>query len=334
MPESSLQPLPNERKPSRRRIYPFRIAALLSALFFLTSCAALQGNKDGGANLERQIELQQAQHELTTEPAVKEQRTAAEFEEQGNRYLMTGDISRAYMYFTKGLAVEPENVSLLYKQGNLLLQKNKFFEAEIVFAKLLTLNSNDALSFEGRGKAYYGLGKLKEAEQDFLAALAKNPELWQSSEFLGLVHGKRQEYDQAINRLQTALSFQPQNASIKNNLAVTYYLNGNFKEAAFLLKGTAKTSNDKKVYNNLALACFQLGLYDEAMEAFRRGADNEAVAYNNIGYQFLSQKKYQEAIQAFEKAIELYPKFYPSAHKNLEIARHEMAKAAPEAESK
>jgi Flp pilus assembly protein TadD len=306
-----------------------RFPVIAISLFLLTSCASSQDKT--GANLERQIKFQHMEQQLIAEPVSKEKRTAAEFEEQGDRYLLRGDNNRAYIYYAKGLGVAPDNVSLIHKQGVLLLKKSKFGEAEAVYEKLLTVNSKDSAALEGRGKATFGQGKFPEAEQDFLAALAINPGHWQSQEFLGLIHSRRQEYDQAINRFKAALGQQPWNESISNNLAVTYYLKGDFKEAVLLLKGLVKTTQNRKVYNNLALASFQLGLYDEAMDAFRRGSENEAVAYNNMGSEFFTSKRYKEAIQAFEKAIDLHPKFYPSAQNNLLIANHALSNAAAEA---
>lgn len=299
---------------------PLMIPVVLTALLFLNSCSYFQN--DTGYDLEKQIERQQMQYELMSEPVSKEKLTATEFEALGDRYLLRGDINRAYIYYIKGLGVEPDNISILHKQGALLLKKRKFIEAEAVYEKLLALNSKDSLALEGRGKIYFGKGKFAEAEQVFLAALETNSEQWQSHEFLGLIYSRRQEYDQAINRFMTALAYQPRNVSIGNNLAVTYYLNGNFKEAVRLFKGLAQNSNNQKIHNNLALAYFQLGFYEEALDSFKRGSENEAVAYNNMGYEFLTKKKYSEAIHAFEKAIELYPKFYPAAKKNLDIAKH------------
>lgn len=308
-----------------------RISVILTALFLLTSCASSQDKT--GANLERQIKLQQVEQELRSEPVSKEERTAAEFEEQGDSYLLKGDISRAYIYYIKGLGVDPDDVSLIHKQGTLLLKKKKFIEAEAVYEKLLADNNKDSVALAGRGKAYFGQGKFEEAERDFLAALEIDSEQWQSQEFLGLIYSRRQEYDQAINRFKTALGQQPRNESINNNLAVTYYLNGDFQEAVDLLKALLKTSTNRKAYNNLALTSFQLGFYEEALAAFKRGSENEAVAYNNMGYEYLTHKKFNEAIQAFEKALNLYPKFYPSAQKNLDIAKHELSKTVTEAEN-
>lgn len=324
--------------PGQSRHQPFqegnkllRILILLPALFCLNNCSNTQDKAN--YNLEKQIELQQVQHELISEPVAMEKRTAADFEELGDQYLVKGDIGRAYIYYVKGLGIEPDNRSLIHKQGTLLLKKKKFIEAEAVYGKLLAGNNRDSTALEGRGKAYFGQGKFEEAEHDFLAALEISSEQWQSQEFLGLIYSRQQQYDQAINRFKTALTQQPRNISISNNLAVTYYLNGNFQEAVPLFKELVKTTNNKKIYNNLALACFQLGSYDEAMAAFKQGSENEAVAYNNMGYEFLTHKKYNEAIQAFEKAITLSPKFYPSAQKNRDIAKYELAKTVTETEN-
>jgi len=242
---------------------------------FLSSCSYLQNNNDN--NLERQIELQQMQQDLLLEPDVEENRTAADFEELGDRYIIQDDINRAYLYYVKGLDVEPDKPSLLQKQGVLLLKKSKFTESEQVFKRLLVLDVKNALAHEGLGKTYFGQGNFMEAEQSFLAALAIRPELWQAHNFLGLIESsQRQDYPKAINHFKTALTQQPGSVSLNNNLAVTYYLNGNFDDAVRVLRELPATRN-RKIYNNLALAYFQLGFYQESMASFKKGTENEAM---------------------------------------------------------
>lgn len=300
-----------------------RSVVILATLVLLTSCSS---TNDVGYDIEKQIERQQAQYDLISEPVPEVNRTAGEYEELGDRHLLKGDINRAYIYYMKGLGVEPDNVSLRHKQGVLLLKKKKLVEAEAVYNMLLSIDAQDPQALEGRGKTYFAQGKFPEAEKDFRAALDLNAELFQSHEFLGLLYSRRQEYEKAIQQFKTVLASQPLNVSVNNNLAVTCYLNGDFKEAVRLLSKVQKISPNRKVYNNLALAYFQLGHYDKAMEAFKRGSEDSAVAYNNMGYELLTSKKYKEAITAFEKAIALNPKFYPSAQKYLELAKCEMAK--------
>lgn len=304
---------------------PLTLPCILLFLFLMNGCAALQSDSD--YNLEKQIQRQQIQHDIMSDPVERDTRTAGELEELGDRYLVRGDINRAYIYYMKGLGVEPDNVSITHKQGALLLRKNKFIEAETVYKKLLAVDSKDAIALEGLGKAYFFLGKLMESEPLFLTVLENKPDQWQAHEFLGLIYSRQQKYDQAKERFYEALSFQPRNVSVNNNLGVTFYLSGNFEEAARIFKGLTTISNKRIIHNNLALAYFRIGRFDEALESFKQGADVEAMAYNLMGCEFLIDKKYEQAVEAFEQAIELYPKFYPSAHKNLDVARRELSKA-------
>lgn len=309
----------------------FLFPCIFLSLLLMSGCSALQN--ESSYNLDKQIERQQIQHDLmSSDQDEQDNRTATEFEELGDRYLVRGDINRAYIYYIKGLGVEPDNVSLAHKQGALLLKKKKFIEAETVYEKLLSVDRQDTVALEGCGKALFGQGKLIEAESFFLAALERKPDQWQSHEFLGLLYSRQQKYDQAKEHFKKALSSQPRNVSVNNNLAVTFYLSGNFGEAVRLFKGLTTISNKPIIHNNLALAYFRIGRFDEALESFKRGTDTEAMAYNLMGYEFLIDKKYDQAVEAFERAIELYPKFYPSAQKNLDVARHELSKAVAAAE--
>ena len=321
------QPIQNQlrHKALLLQIKQLSIFILLPVFILATGggCSFFQNNT--GYDLEKQIERQQIHQEMASELAVQEEKSAAEYADLGDRFLLQGDINRAYIYYMKGLGEDPNNVSILHKQGALLLKKNKYSEAEATYEKLLAIDSNDWLALEGRGKVYFGLSKFSEAEKIFLNVLSVKPDQWQSHEYLGLIYSRKKNYTQAINRFKTALAYQPRNTRVSNNLAVTYYINGNFDEAVRLYQLLLKTSNNQKIYNNLALAYFQLGLYDEALDSFRNGTDTEAVAYNNMGYEHLTHRNYKEAVQAFEKAIELYPKFYPSAQKNLNIAQKGMS---------
>jgi tetratricopeptide (TPR) repeat protein len=305
---------------------------LITVVFFLGGCSALQSQNNGNSNLDKQIALQQMEQELLSEPKEVEKRSAADFEQLGDRYILKGDINRAYLYYVKGLGVAPDKVSLLHKQGSLLIKKNKYSAAEPIYKRLLALNGNDAVAHEGLGKIYFAQGKSVEAEPAFLAALGTNPALWQAHEFLGLIESQRQDFPKAIKHFKAALAEKPGRLSISNNLAVTYYLNGDFDDAVRILRELPASTN-RKIYNNLALTYFQLGHYEKAMAAFRKGTEYEAVAYNNMGSEYLSVQKYHEAIEAFKEAIDRHPKFYLSAQKNLNRAQDELSKALVKTEN-
>lgn len=294
------------------------LAPLLAA-----GCSSVSDNT--AKTLEKQIELQQVRYELATEAVVSEKKTASEFEQIGDNYLRKGDINRAYLYYLKGLNTEPNKVSLLQKQGRLLIKKKKYAEAERVYGRLTPLAGDDPHTLVGKSMVFFGLGRFEEAEKGFLAALAKKGNEWQAHEYLGLIHSQKQEYDQAIALFKTALAYKPKDLSTTNNLAVTCYLNGDFTEAVRLLENLAATTKDRRIYNNLALAHFQLGNYENSLEYFKKGSDNEAAAYNNMGKEYLLARKYEKAIEAFDKAIALNPKYYAAAQKNMDQAKRQLA---------
>lgn len=293
---------------------------LFSFSLSLSGCSYFQTDKTS-SNLEKQIERQQRLQELSQEQEPQQNLTTQEYEDLGDRYILQNDINRAYLYYIKGLTQEPNKTTLLHKQAFLLLKKKKFVDAEQVYVRLLEINDKDALALEGLGQSLLNQKKIFKAEQNFLSAVELNNKLWKSHHFLALIYSSRYDYINAIEEYEQTLSIKPQDSDTLNNLAVTYYLIGEYERAVQILTALTKTSKNKKTYNNLGLAYIQLGRYDEALAAFKKGTQNEAYAYNNLGYEYLLNKRYEQAIQAFERAIALNPIYYPAANKNLEQAK-------------
>ncbi|WP_162096637.1 tetratricopeptide repeat protein [Desulfotalea psychrophila] len=296
----------------------------ISSLLLLGGCASFQSNPTE-LSVQRQIERQQKVYELTEEPQKQEKLTLKEYEALGDRYLIQNDIEKAYMNYVKALAIDPNKISLLHKQGKILGKKNRHADAEKVYRFLLAKSEEDALAYEGLGQALLGLKKIKAAEDALLTAIALDDELWRAHHFLALIYGTEQQYGRAVKEFKKALSYRPQDSSLLNNLAVTYYLNGQYAEAEKILTILTRNSKDKKVYNNLAIVCVQRGKFEKALSAFKRGTKDEAYAYNNIGFEYLTHRRYKEAIVALEKALELNPQFYPTAYESLEKARKGLA---------
>ncbi|WP_419176055.1 tetratricopeptide repeat protein [Desulfosediminicola sp.] len=64
------------------------------------------------------------------------------------------------------------------------------------------------------------------------------------------------------------------------------------------------------------------------MALFKRGSKSEAEAYKSLGYQYLVISQFLKAITAFEKAIDLNPKYYVAAEKNLTLAENRYINSA------
>ena len=119
---------------------------------------------------------------------------------------------------------------------------------------------------------------------------------------------------------------RPDEATLLNNLGLAYYLLGRYEDAVksfqrALLTGSAQP----KIHNNLGLALAKLNRYHDALESFRRGS-NEEEAYNNLGVFYLTSGEAGNAIACFKKAIELAPRYYDKANDNLTLAKRALEK--------
>ena len=106
-----------------------------------------------------------------------------------------------------------------------------------------------------------------------------------------------------------------------NNLGLAYYLTGKYEEAVRAYQQAAMIgSMQPKLHNNMGLAYAKLERYPDALDAFTKGSD-QAQAYNNLGTIFLDSGKPHQAAVCFEKALEASPRYYPKAADNLALAQ-------------
>jgi len=269
--------------------------------------------------MKMQRERQNAlQNQVGKSPETLPEMTEEAYEKLGDYQLSQGNIDMAYIQYDKALRLKPEQIRVRYKLGILYLKRALYDKAEVEFKSILSYEPDYAFAHYGLGRVYFNRGNLDEAEHSFREAKKRNRELWQAYVFLGIIHDRRRNFDDAIEEYQRAASIKPDNADILNNLAISYYLNGEYENTVNALSNAVKVMSPRNgiYYNNLGLALCKLGKYDEALDAFRRSGD-EAVAYNNIGYVLMNEGKYDEAIRVFEKALEESSTFFTRANENL-----------------
>jgi tetratricopeptide (TPR) repeat protein len=128
-------------------------------------------------------------------------------------------------------------------------------------------------------------------------------------------------YDAAISEYHKAIAVNPESYISFNNLGISYYLKGDYKQSIKALRTALKIMPEKRsLYNNLGVSLCKMNEYEEAFMAFKNCGD-KASAYNNIGYLYMTEQKYKQALDAFEKAIEIRPKYYAKAQENREAVK-------------
>jgi Tfp pilus assembly protein PilF len=246
--------------------------------------------------------------------------TADEYVALGDAFLNRGNYFMAYTQYGKSLEKNPDNPTVIYKQGLALLLDKNPGEAVPLFQQALDIQPGFAPALEGLGRAYFSSGNQKAAEIYFQKAITQDPLLWRSYHYLGMIHDKNNRHDAAISDYTAALTINPGAGFIHNNLGVALSAAGRTREAVAAFQQALSTGHTPEiVFNNLGWALCKLERYDEAFQAFER-AGGIAVAYNNTGVGYLKNGHREKAAEYFRKAIEESPKFYVTAHENLQKA--------------
>jgi tetratricopeptide (TPR) repeat protein len=247
--------------------------------------------------------------------------TEKDHEKQGDRYIRQGNINKAFIQYNKALYLDPKQNDIRYKIGILLLSKEMIDDGLKEFEKILENDLNNALAYDGKGRAFFAKDELDKSKKNFEKALNINPDLWQDHMFLGVIYDCRKQFDAAISEYSKAIAIKPESGALYTNLGMSYYLKGEYEKSVnALIKASKMKPVNPITYNNLGLSLSKLGRYRDAFEAFKKGGDN-ASAYNNIGYMYMKNGRYKEAIQAFKKAIEIKPYFYTKANEKLKKAK-------------
>jgi len=302
-------------------------------IFLIASAAALSGCATSNtAAFPKALKYEAPQHRLLTTEGKRAKKveepldTADDCESLGDLNLQKGDITAAFVNYSRALQLEPNRLSASYKMGRLFLLKGMTAEARGEFEKIIKKDPKNALAHEAMGRTYLRDNNSEKAIEYFTKALDLNERLWEAYNLLGIAYDRQKKFDRAIYHYRAAITIKPDVGAVYNNLGVSYYMSGEYDKAkdAFIT-ALEKGEERSKVYNNLAFAFAQLGDYRDARATLKK-MGNEATAQNNIGYLYLRNGKNKEAASAFEKAIELSPTFYREAYENLNMANEALQK--------
>lgn len=308
---------------------PAQFLILLGCLSLLSGCAS-QGPlfQTEDEHYQKILERQKAGMDLDAEEIAKEipDFTGEEYERLADSHAAQGNILQAAMQYEKTLELEPAKVPVRYKAAWLYLEHGKSEKAYERFHEILDYDFENALAYEGMGRALLRMGKDEEAELEFAQALVFDSKLWSAHNFLGIISDRRNNHTVAMEHYQKALIFQPDNSNMLNNLGMAYLLNKEFEKAVEVFQRAVMLgAKNPKVWNNLGLTHMKLGQYAEAFDAFQGGMD-EARAFNNLGIVFLEKGQSARAAQCFKAAIESQPTYYEKANNNLELANRDLSK--------
>lgn len=117
------------------------------------------------------------------------------------------------------------------------------------------------------GKRLLTTGHTSEAVRVLETATQANNQDWRTFSALGSAYDQQGIYERAREAYQTALTLDPDNLIVLNNLGMSYALQGDLKEAEKTLRmadALPKASTEPRIRQNLALVVGLQGRFEEA----------------------------------------------------------------------
>ena len=187
-----------------------------------------------------------------------------------------------------------------YRQGNALLDRERYREARSAFERALEADPGYAPAWTELANLHARLGRLPEAIEAYERALAADPGYARACHNLGVVHAEQYRYLEALEVLEKCLRLRPGYApalQTKGLIHLRLGENGLAEEARRSALGL--DSSLVKARRRLGRICTLQRRYEEAepllLEAARLAPD-EAASWLRLGQLYLDWNRPQQAL--------------------------------------
>lgn len=172
-------------------------------------------------------------------------------------------------------------------------------------------------------------GNLEVAKKAYLNWLRAHPRDFEALHSLGILYAQQDNFTDAIDYLQQALSLKPQDDTVTLHLANILKFQGLYHQAAQLLEDHLENhKNYPPALNNLGTIYYAQGKLVDAANRYQQAihyAPNYVDAYYNLGLALNKQNDFADAISTFRKLLELAPDHFAAKFhlaSNLMQANH------------
>jgi tetratricopeptide (TPR) repeat protein len=208
--------------------------------------------------------------------------------------------------------------------GFVFYERGYYAQAEEFFGQALKENPSSAEALYGLGSAYLQQQKTDEARDCFERAVTLPasypgtlPNSWNN---LGILAGRKGNYDLAIENFQRALLIDPKHSIALQNLGSAYRQKKDWPQAQSALERALTLDPDDPEANyNLGMVYAQQNDTERAYAYLQKAIvrrPSYPEALNNLGILYLRTDRTREAIQSFEQSIRVAPG-YDQAYLNL-----------------
>jgi tetratricopeptide (TPR) repeat protein len=197
---------------------------------------------------------------------------------RGAAYVGMGRFDVALSDFQNAISLAPQNIFLLVKAGELSLMLDMHDGAVAYFQKALTIDPDDS-----------------DAKNGLAFALNK----------LGISNLNSGSIKDAILTLSEAVELAPDNWELHYNLGNVFLKSDQFQEAKTAFEHSIKLNQSSvEAYSNYGISCERLGLYNKALNAYRRALDicpTHSDTLFNKSLLLLKQGNYKDGFRLYEE---------------------------------
>lgn len=281
-----------------------QLAVLFLALVFTTGCAAM-------ASFPSASSKQKA-------PSEAEKRDQSRIMvASGNAALIAGDDRKALMDYVAALQLNPEDVEVRIKVGQLHERRGDSQAALKAYNDVLRMQPTHPVALEGAGLALIRNQQANQAKTLLEQAIAQDSHRWRAYNGLGVIADLNRDPGNASVYYRKALALQPQMSMLHNNLGYSRYLAGDYTMAVVHFERALKANPDNKTaWANLGLVKVRMGNVHAGMGAFVEIMEPYR-AHNNVGYLSYMSGDYDTARTHLKEAIAQSPSYYALAEQNL-----------------
>jgi Flp pilus assembly protein TadD len=235
--------------------------------------------------------------------------TTASLKRLGHSMMESGDYPSAVGFYRRAHSENEQDFEALLGLGTALMRVGANDEALEMLHKALALKPDDPDARREHGNALIALGRPSLAITDFEVAFEKSQDV-RNLNGLGIALDQLGDQPGAQAQYRAGLQIDPNNISLRNNLALSLAVSGQYPESLRLLEPIARApSSTARQRQNLALVYGLAGERDRAAQVARMDLDETSVRQNLVFYETLRAMRDPKRVA---EAVGLRPRTAPA----------------------
>lgn len=237
------------------------------------------------------------------------------------------DAQLALENIENAIRLDPTSVDVRVKRAEIYSESGRSEDAIRELESVLRTAPQTADAYRALGRAYEATQQLKQAETAYRQAVENQPADWYGHLLLGLFYYRQRRDAEAQKAWEDARKLTPDNEVVYRNLAGVALRQGDFRQASDMLNKAIRFEPNQSTYNTLAIAYYYQRRYQEAAAALKSAIDldpNHYSSWGNLGtvHRHIpgsadqAKDDFRQAIELARRALEV-TKSDNNTHANL-----------------